>query len=227
MSPTPPPAPRALDVVGKLAWPLAAVVIVAMTLAFLRGAASGPPSTVKVEHSGADVVRELRALSRLETAALHVEKVIDVRDHQKRLGGLVDANDALLFVASGEVLLGIDFAKLTEADVKLDPAKSTVEIVLPTPEVLSTRFDESRSYVHTRSTDVLATRNEALESAARKDAIAAFEAAGKEPRAVALARRSAEAQVVAWGRAVGRDVRVTWKDGEPKLGAVSPNEGTR
>ncbi len=224
MSLAPPPVPRALDVASKLAWPLAVVVVVAMTLAFLRAGASGAPSTV-IEHSGADVVRELRALARLETAALHVEKVIDVRDHQKRLGGLVDANDALLFVASGEVVLGIDFGKLAEADVKLDAAKGTVDIMLPAPEVLSTRFDESRSYVHTRATDLLATRNEALESAARKDAIAAFEAAGKEPRAVALARRSAEAQVVAWGKALGRDVRVSWKDGAPKLGAVSPSEG--
>ncbi len=220
MSPSPPgaPTPRPLDVLGRFAWPIAFVLVVAMTLAYLRSATPLPASTVKVEHSGADVVRELRALARLETAALHVEKVIDVRDQQKRLGGLVDAKDALLFVAAGEVILGVDFAKIGEGDVKLDPAKNTVEVGLPAPEVLSTRFDEGRSYVHSRSTDVLATRNEALESAARKDAILAFEAAGREPRAMELARRSAEAHVRAWGRTFGRDVVVSWKDGP---GAVS------
>lgn len=210
-----PPRPTAL---ARFAWPLAFTATVAMVLVFLRTAprSSDGASEVRVEHSGATVVRDLRALARLETAALHVEKVIDVRDHQKRLGGLLDADDALLFVAAGDVVLGVDFTKIGEDDVRADRATGTVHITLPPPEVLSTRLDEARSFVHSRSTDLLATRNEALESAARKDALAAFEAAGREPHALELARRSAETHVRAFARTLGtRDVVVAWKDAEP------------
>lgn len=220
--------PRPLDVLGRFAWPIAVVAIAAMTFAYLHTRADQPTSTVSVAHSGADVVKDLRALARLETAALRVEKVIDVRDRQKRLGGLVDADDVLLFVASGEVVLGVDFAKLEEKDVRVDAAKGTIEIALPPPEVLTTRFDEGRSYVHSRSTDLLAQRNETLEGAARQDAIAAFEKAGREPSAMALARRSAEAQVHALGRAIGRDLVVTWKDGGGAgVGPVAPEASGR
>lgn len=205
-----------LTALARFAWPLAFTATVGMVLVFLRTAprSSDAASEVRVEHAGDTVVRDLRALARLETAALRVEKVIDVRDHQKRLGGMVDADDALLFVAAGEVVLGVDFAKIGDADVTSAPDGGAVHITLPAPEVLSTRFDEGKSYVHSRTTDLLAKRNEALEAAARKDAIAAFEAAGRDPRAIELAKRSAESQVRALARTLGaREVVIAWKDG--------------
>lgn len=198
--------------VARLAWPAAFVAIAAMGFAHLRSREPAPASEIRVEHAGATVVRELRALSRLETGALRVEKIIELADHQRRLSGLVEANDTILFVAAGEVILGVDLGKLTDADLHVDPATNTAYIDLPEPEILSTRFDEQRSYVHSRRTDLLARRNEALEATARREALAAFAEAGKDPRSLAAARAQAEVQLRALAKAWGAsDLVVTWK----------------
>jgi uncharacterized protein DUF4230 len=183
-----------------------------MTFAFLRESRPPPATEVRVTHPGATVIKEIRALGRLETAALHVEKVVEVKDHQTKLYGAVEADDALLFVAAGEVVLGVDLAKLEDGDVSFDPVTRKAEVKLPPIEVLSTRFDEARSYVHARSTDVLAKRNEGLESTARREALTAFAAAGKEPRSVDLAKEHAEKQVRVLAKGWGAtDLVVTWK----------------
>ena len=197
--------------IARFAWPAAVVAVAAMGFTYLREP-KAPASQVRVEHAGATVVRELRSLSRLETSAMHVEKVIELKDHQKRLHGLLDADDSLLFVAVGEVVLGVDLSKLEEGDVKSDPETGIAYVELPAPEVLSTRFDESRSYVHSRQTDVLARRNEALEGTARREALAAFTAAGRDARALEAAKAQAERQLRSLARAWGaKDLVVTWK----------------
>lgn len=208
--------------VARFAWPLAAVAIVAMVLAFLReGRGAEPASKIDVAPSNT-VVREIRAVGRLETAVLHVEKIIDMKDTQRRAYGLVEAKDALLYVAVGEVILGVDLGRLGEDDVEVDPKTNVVTIVLPQPEVLVTRFDEQKSHVHARETDLLAKRNEDLEAAARREATAAFAAAGKEPSAVARAREQAERQLRALAKAWGAsDLVVRWKEPAGEV-AVEP-----
>ena len=204
---------------ARFAWPVAFVVVVGMTLLFLRDRsehAHHAGEGVEITHSGTTVVSDLRALARMETLALHLEKVIEVQDHQERLRGLVTADDRVLFVASGEVILGVDLAKLRDDDARFDPATGTAYVTLPEPEILSSRFDEARSYVHARSTDLLAQRNEGLESAARRDAIAAFEKAGRDPANVAKAREHAETAIrslaARWGAS---RVIVTWQADGP------------
>lgn len=206
-------ATEAGAIAARVAWPAALVAIAAMGFAWLREPRPAPPaSEVRVEHAGATVVRELRSLSRLETSAIHVEKVIELKDHQRRLHGLVDADDALLFVAAGEVVLGVDLSKLGDGDVRSDPETGVAYVELPAPEVLSTRFDETRSYVHSRRTDVLARRNEGLEGAARREALAAFAAAGRDPRALEAAKATAERQLRSLAKAWGaKDLVVTWR----------------
>lgn len=198
---------------ARFAWPGAFVAVAAMGFGYLREPKSrAPTSEVRVEHAGATVVRELRSLSRLETTSLHLEKVIELKDHQKHLHGLVDADDALLFVAAGEAALGVDLSKLTDVDVRSDPASGIAYVELPAPEVLSTRFDEAHSYVHSRTTDMLARRNEGLEAAARREALAAFARAGADPRALEAAKAQAERQLRSLARAWGaKDLVVTWK----------------
>ena len=199
-------------IAARFAWPAAFVAVAAMGFGYLREQRPAPASELRVEHAGATVVRELRALSRLETSVLRVEKIIELGDHQRRLGGLVEANDALLFVAAGEVVLGVDLAKLTDADVRFDPETNLAYVDLPPPEILSTRFDEARSYVHSRRTDLLARRNEGLEAAARREALAAFAEAGKDPSALDAARAQAEARLRALAKAWGaKDLVVAWK----------------
>ena len=197
---------------SRFAWPGAFVAIAAMGFGYLRTAnAPVPPSEVKVEHAGPTVVRELRALARLETMSLHVEKVIELADHQKHLHGIVDADDALLFVAAGEVTLGVDLGKLGDDDVSFDAATGIATVELPQPEVFASRFDEARSHVASRRTDLLARRNEDLEGAARREAIAAFQAAGRDPAAIDGAKAQADRQLRALAKAWGaKDLVVAW-----------------
>ncbi|HVJ89309.1 MAG TPA: DUF4230 domain-containing protein, partial [Labilithrix sp.] len=184
-----------------------------------------PPSAsseLRVEHEGATIVRELRELARLETSSLHVEKVIELVDHQKRLRGVIEADDALLYVAVGEVVLGVDLSKLGESDVRSDKTTNVAYVDLPPPEILTVRFDEARSHVYSRRTDVLAKRNEGLEGAARREALAAFEAAGKDARAVSVAKAQAERQLRALARAWGvKELVVGWKGAAGEVSSVS------
>lgn len=205
---------RAVTSIAKFAWPAAFVAIAAMGFGYLRESRTSEPkaSEIRVDHDGATVIREIRALSKLETGSLRVEKVIALRDHQRRLHGLVEADDALLFVAAGEVVMGVDLTKLGPEDVRFDSKTGVASIDLPTVEVLSTRFDESKSYVHTRNTDALARRNEGLEAAARRDALAAFATAGRDASAIESAKASAERQLRALAKAWGaKDLVLTWK----------------
>jgi len=201
-----------ISTLGRFAWPGAFVAIAAMGLGYLRTAnAPAPVSEVRVEHAGPTVVRELRALARLETQSLHVEKVIELADHQKHLHGMVDADDALLFVAVGEVTLGVDLAKLGDDDVSFDEATRIATVELPQPEVFTSRFDEVRSHVASRRTDLLARRNEDLEAAARREAIAAFQVAGRDPAVIDGAKAQASIQLRALAKAWGaKDLVVTW-----------------
>ncbi len=216
--PEPPAQKDALpiaNVVARFAWPAAFVLALGMTFSYLRSRddAERTADTTRVEHASPTILKELRDLGRLETTSLHVEKVVDVKDHQKRLLGLVDATDNMLFVASGEVVLGVDLARMRDEDSTFDPTTRTATIILPPPEILSSRFDELRSYVHARETDVLAKRNEGLEAYARREALASFEAAGREETNVVRAKQQAERQLRALAKAWGvHELVVKWRD---------------
>lgn len=211
---TDPPRTEKLEwgrIAARFAWPAAFVAVAAMGFGALRDGEKPAASEVHLQGSNT-VVKSLHDIARLETTSLHVEKVIDVRDHQKRLYGLVESEDSLLFIATGEVVVGVDLKRLRDEDARFDDKTKTAYLTLPEPEVLSTRFDEMHSYVHSRSTDVLAKRNEQLEALARREATAAFEAAGRQKDVTARARDQAERQLRALATAWGaRDVIVTWR----------------
>lgn len=195
----------------RLAWPAAFVAVAAMAFAYLGNRPQAPASDVRV-HASSTVVKSLRDIARLETTSMHVEKIIDIKDRQARLFGLVEGNDALLYVASGEVIVGVDLTKLRDDDARFDEATKTATITLPEPEVLSTRFDEAKSHVYSRDTDVVAKRNEQLEQLARQEAIAAFEAAGRQKETTTRAEEQAERQLRALATAWGaKEVVVKWR----------------
>lgn len=116
------------------------------------------------------VITSMRELAVLQTASFHVERVIDLRDQQQHLFGMVHAEDAVLLVAAGDVNAGVDLGQLRDEDVVVDPAARTVKLRLPPAVVLSAALDNEATYVHTRHTDVLARRQETLETRARQEA---------------------------------------------------------
>lgn len=160
------------------------------------------------------IVTAIRDLARLETAEVHVEKVVDLTDRQSRFFGLVQAEDALLLVAAGRATLGVDLSKVGESDISLDPETGVARMVLPEPELFSARLDEQSTYVYTRTTDLFARRNEALEARARQEAIRAIERAAVDGDALPRARAQAERQLTALATHLGaKRAEILWRAG--------------
>jgi hypothetical protein len=112
----------------------------------------------------------MRDLARLVTADAHIERVIDLREQQRRAFGLVEAEDAILLVAAGDVQAGVDLEDLAPDAVVVDELHRQVTVRLPPAEIFLTRLDNERTYVHRRQTDTLARRSETLETRARQAA---------------------------------------------------------
>jgi hypothetical protein len=168
------------------------LVAVAFTVGFVLPRSSSTSESVVVARPTPALLVAMRDLSRLETGEVHVEKVIDLTDTQRRLFGLLEGTDALLLVAVGRATVGIDLSKMGEGDVSMDPATRIAKLRLPSPELLSVALDEDKTYVYTRTTSVLARRNEHLETKARKEATAAIEKAALASDAMGRARGQAE-----------------------------------
>ncbi len=217
-SPPAAPLPTRPSTVGARAplplWPLVVVnVLLALgTVLYLINAKPNDASSVVSIRPSATLLVAMRDVSKLETTELHLEKVIDLTDKQNNFFGLIEGTDNLLLVASGDVTVGVDLGKLTEGDVAMDPKTKVATIKLPPPEIFSSRLDEKRTYVYTRSTSIAARRNEQLETRARQEAVAAIEKAAKESDVMERAKKQAERQLRALAMALGAsDVVVTWK----------------
>lgn len=138
-----------------------------------RRSAPEPPTQVvrAVEERVADtatVLLAVRNLAKLETVAYHMERVIDLKQRQPRMFGLIGAEDWILLIAVGDAVAGIDLGKMREEDIQLDATTHSVRLRLPPPELLWVKLDNERTYVHTRRTDMMAERNEAIETRARQ-----------------------------------------------------------
>lgn len=161
------------------------------------------------------VVTAVRELARLEAAEYHLERVIDLRDQQVRLYGLLQGEDALLLVAAGDVVAGVDLSRLLPGDVVVDAA-GTARVRLPAPEIFHVRLDEAHTYVHSRRTDLVAQRDEALEARARQLALQSFEQAARESGILERARAQCERLVRALLRQLGAQaVVVTFAAARP------------
>ena len=180
--------------------------------AWLTPPPAPPPSVITVRATP-NVLIAVRDLARLETAQVHVEKVIDLTDTQSRMFGLVEATDAILLVAAGDATLGVDLAKLAEGDVSMDAQSKTARLRLPPIELLQIGLDEGATYVYTRSTSMLARRNEQLESKARREAVEALRTAALSRDMVARAKAQAERQIRALVTQLGAErVEITWRE---------------
>lgn len=180
---------------------LASAVVVGGLLVF-RNKPAPPAERIEVRGSP-DVIVAMRDLSKLETSSFHVEKVIEITDNQKSVWGLVDSKDALLLVAVGEVVAGVDLEKLEGAAVSSDWPKKSVNVTLPAPEIFFSRLDNAATHVYSRSTDTLAKRNENLEARARLEAENSMREAAIKGGILLRARAQAERTVRATLRSLG------------------------
>jgi hypothetical protein len=190
-------------------------VACAAGIAFLVGRADAPRaahSQVDV-HATPGVITAIHDIARLEATQYHVEKVVEVSEPQSRLWGLVQAKDALLLVAVGDVVAGVDLAKVHDADVHIDEPRHAVRVRLPPPEVITSTLDERATHVYSRSTDVLAARNEQLEGAARRSAEEQMRKAAIDEGILDRARASTDRTLRALLHSLGYEhIDLDWAD---------------
>lgn len=163
-----------------------------------------PPVQDRLAPSSAVVVA-VRDLAQLQSASYHVERVIDLQREQQRLFGLVKAQDAILLVAAADVTAGVDLTRMGEGDITIDLEARSVSIVLPPAQLLSTRLDSERTYVHTRDTDLLARRDDVLESEARRRAEGLLQQAALDAGLLARAEKNSARTVETLVRSLGYD----------------------
>ncbi|MFO7742161.1 MAG: DUF4230 domain-containing protein [Anaerolineae bacterium] len=147
--------------------------------------------TPTIEPDPVTIVREVRGLSRLETAAYTVEKIITAESRQGPFAFLI--GDRLIFVAHGQVIAGIDLGKLEESDVTIREG-GAVAIALPEAEVFVTALDNDQSYIFDRDTGVIGMNVE-LETAARQAAEEEILNAALEDGILDMAQRNAESYI--------------------------------
>ena len=99
-------------------------IVAAGSLGVLAGRLSAGDAANGVSmRSSPSVVMVVRDLSRLEGAEYHIERVITLSEKQDRLFGLMEAEDALVLVAAGDVIAGVDLSLLADDAVEVDIEK--------------------------------------------------------------------------------------------------------
>jgi len=114
------------------------------------------------------LVTQVRELNRLETASMHVMHIGTVSQSYKLVPNAL-AGDEITFLAEGDVIAGVDLARLQQSDVWHSP-DGTLNLRLPPPMILVTRVDNQRSRVLNRKTGVLRRADVDLETRARQNA---------------------------------------------------------
>ena len=163
--------------------------------------------TPTIQPDPVTIVREVRSLSRLETAAYTVEKIITAETRQGPFAFLV--GDRLILVAHGQVIAGIDLGQVDEDDVTINE-EGVVNVRLPEAEVFVTALDNEQSYVFHRDTGVIGMNVE-LETEARRAAEQEILDAALQDGILDMAQRNAESYITHLILMLGfREVRVSY-----------------
>jgi hypothetical protein len=113
------------------------------------------------------VVRQIQQLQRLETVTYTMDKIISGERDNAYLPKFL-AGDRLLLVVHGQVIGGVDLAKVQPADVVVHDGKITFH--LPQSEIFSTLIDNARTRVYSRDTGLFTSPDPNLESEVREEA---------------------------------------------------------
>lgn len=150
------------------------------------------PATPVILPNPATVVKQINDLSRLETASYEMEKVITADSEQDGLLGIF-LGESMIFIAYGKVYAGVDFTRMTAADlVVVDP--DTVMVHLPPAEIFTDIpvLDNERSFVADRDTGLLTRADPALETQVRQAAESSIREAAQSSDILTRANTNAQ-----------------------------------
>ena len=149
-----------IGVIGGAVWLSTGVGLLHLLGLFRSGQTS-------INVSQPTVVRQIQQLQRLETVTYTMDKIISGERDNPYLPKFL-AGDRLLLVVHGEVVAGVDLAKVQPADVVVH--NGTITFHVPQPEIFSTRIDNAKTRVYSRDTGLFTSPDPNLESEVREDA---------------------------------------------------------
>jgi hypothetical protein len=146
------------------------------------------------------IIHNIQALARLETIQYTLEKVITAESgHPDMLEFLF--GDKLLLIAHGEVIAGIDMAKVEVEDLELK--NGVLYVTLPAAEIFVAELDNDKTHVYDRDTGLLSQGNVDLETLARQAAEESILEAALDDGILVQAEINAEHYLTRLFRALG------------------------
>lgn len=159
-------------IVGVLGVILGGAIVLIASRVTTDSAAQGLWHALTARSSSIDlsrpaVVHRIQQLQRLETVVYSMDKIVVGQREGKILPDFL-VGDRLLLLAQGQVVAGVDFAKLQLTDVSLD--RKAVRVRLPSAEIFFTRLDSQNTRVYSRETGLLVPVDPTLETEVRQQA---------------------------------------------------------
>ena len=149
-----------IGVIGGAVWLSTGVGLLRLLGMFRSGQTS-------INVSQPTVVRQIQQLQRLETVTYTMDKIISGERDNPYLPKFL-AGDRLLLIVHGQVIGGVDLAKVQPSDVVVHG--ETISFHLPQAEVFSTVIDNAKTRVYSRDTGLFTSPDPNLESDVRQEA---------------------------------------------------------
>jgi len=147
-----------------------------------------------IDVSSPTVVEKIRQLSRLESVVYSLDKIVEGERKNAYIPDFL-VGDKLILVAHGEVIAGVDLQQLKPGDVSVNG--DSVQVRLPAPQVFTTRIDNNKTKVFSRSTGMLVNPDVDLESQVRQAAEQQMTQAALDDGILTKATTNARASVTA------------------------------
>jgi len=147
------------------------------------------------------LVTQVRELNRLETASMRVIHLGTVKQTYKLIPDSLAA-DEITFLATGDVIAGIDLSRLRPEDVWREPGGG-IAMRLPPPQILVSRVDNRESRVLNRKTGMLRRADVDLETRARQHAEENIRAEALRKGILPMASGNAEKKMAEFLRTLG------------------------
>lgn len=184
---------------------LAVVLFVVMTISFWRAAKRSITEQITTPQERvvdiSTLVTQVRELNRLETASMRVMHVGTVTQTYKMVPNAL-GGDQITFLATGDVIAGIDLSKLGPEDVWREP-HGAIAMRLPAAQILVTSVDNKESRVLSRKTGVMRRADIDLETRARQHAEDNIRAEALKKGILPMATSNAEKKMADFLKALG------------------------
>lgn len=121
----------------------------------------------RIDTSSPAVVDRIRKLSRLESVVFSMDKIVEGERGNAYLPNFL-VGEKILLIAHGDVTAGVDLEQLKPADLSVQG--DSVRVKLPPAQVFSTRIDNAKTRIYSRTTGLLVPADPNLETEARQAA---------------------------------------------------------